>query len=125
MINKFEIIGVHFETNDKIRNYVKDKLGNLDHYIPKHSLSSAHLEVRLGVLKNKDQQATCEVTLYLPHEKINLTETGVNIYAAVDNAKIKLKQSIQKYKDEFANGQQQRHIFARISRKLKLRLPTR
>lgn len=124
MLQKFEITGVHVEIDDQLRNYVTNKLGSIDRYIPRNNRDSAHLEVRLREAKiNRKAQAVCEVTLYMPHETISLAEPAINMYAAVDIVKTKLKQQIQKYKDEFMNGKQRRHIFGRLRRRLTPRLP--
>jgi len=119
MVQKFEVTGVHFEIDKQMHKYVTNKLGNLDRYIPRHSRSSAHLEILLSESKlDGKHQAICEATLYLPHETINLTEKAINMHIAIDIVKSKLKQRIQKYKDEHANGKQRRHIIGRIRRQL-------
>ncbi|MGH7141886.1 MAG: ribosome hibernation-promoting factor, HPF/YfiA family [Candidatus Saccharimonadales bacterium] len=123
MVQKFEITGVRFDIDADLRSYIIKKLGNIDHYIPRHSRISAHLEVVLRKSKiNRQQQAICEVTLYMPHETINLKESAVNIYTAVDLVKTKLQQRIQKYKDEFMNGKQHRHLIGRSRNRLPSRL---
>jgi ribosomal subunit interface protein len=125
MVQKFEVTGVHFEIDKKMYNYVSKKLGSLDRYIPRHSRNSAHLEILLSESKlDGKQQSICEATLYLPHETINLTEKGANMFASIDIVSSKLKQLIQKYKDEHANGKQRRHIIGRIRRRLSSRSST-
>lgn len=119
MVQKFEVTGIHFEIDKQMNSYVTKKLGSLDRYIPRHSRDSAHLEVLLSESKlDGKHQSICEATLYLPHETINLTEQAATMYAAIDIVKSKLKQRIQKYKDEHANGKQRRHIIGRIRRSL-------
>jgi putative sigma-54 modulation protein len=115
VIQKFEITGRHLEINNQLREYVIKKLGDIDSYIPKHSRVSAHLEVLLSQSKiDGKQEATCEVTLYMPHEIVNIAESAINMFSAVDSVKVKLKQRIQKYKDESMSGKQRRHIFDRL-----------
>jgi len=126
MIKKFEIIGVHIEVDPKLHSYITKKLGDLDRYIPRHSRESAHLEVRLNESKiDGKTQFICEVTLYLPHETINLTETAITVYGAIDIIKGKLKQQIQKYKDENMSGKQRRHLFRHLKNRLSSKLPKR
>lgn len=118
MLQKFEISGVHLSVDDDLRKYVSKKIGNLDKYLPRASRASAHAEVFLKAEKSKGkQQATCEVTLYLPHETINLHETTINLYAAVDIVEAKLKLQLQKYKELRQAGKMHRKLFARFSRR--------
>jgi ribosomal subunit interface protein len=126
VIQKLEITARHLEIDSQLRKYAIKKLGDIDGYIPKHSRDSAHLEVLLSQSKiNGKQEATCEVTLYMPHETINITESAMNMYSAVDIVKVKLKLRIQKYKDESMSGKQRRHIFGRLRRHLSSKLPGR
>ncbi len=119
MVQKFDLTGIHFEIDKQLHKYVSQKLGNLDRYIPQHSRSSAHLEILLSESKiDGKQQSLCEATLYLPHETIHLKEKALTMHGAVDIVKAKLKQRIQKYKDEHFNGKQRRHIIGRLRRRL-------
>lgn len=118
MLQKFEIRGVHAKIDDNLRKYTMKKIGHLDKYLPRNNRASAHVEVSLKESKAKDKkQCTCEVTLHLPHETVNIEESTVNMYAAVDIAEAKLKQQIKKYKDAHATGRVHRHLFARLSRR--------
>lgn len=126
MIQKFEITGVHVEINQQLREYIIKKLGSIDRYLPRHSRDSAHLEVRLNESKIDGKiQTICEVTLYMPHDTINLTESANTIYGAVDITKTKLKQRVQKYKDEHMNSKKRRHVFGRLRQRLSSKLPRR
>ncbi|MDB5185415.1 MAG: hypothetical protein JWN38_1223 [Candidatus Saccharibacteria bacterium] len=117
MLQKFEIRGVHTEVDDSLRKYVTKKIGNLDKYLSAHNRASAHAEVQLKESKAKNKQhATCEVTFYLPGETINITESTLNIYAAVDIVEAKLKHQLQKYKDQRNSGKMHRRLFARFAR---------
>jgi ribosomal subunit interface protein len=118
MFTKFEISGVHLSVDDDLRKYATRKIGNLDKYLARASRASAHAEVFLKVAKAKDKQsATCEVTLHLPHETINVQETTLNLYAAIDIVEAKLKQQLQKYKELHSGGKLNRKLFARFTRR--------
>lgn len=76
------------------------KIAKLDGYMPKHARKSAHAEVKLKETKVKARkEATCEVILFLPGEKIQASETTINMYAAIDIVEEKLKTQLKKYKD--------------------------
>lgn len=101
MIEKLEIAGVHMELDDDISKYVTKKIGHLDRYIPRHARDSAHAEVKLkeSHAKNK-RQFTCEIILALPGEQIMVSESTLNMFAAVDIAEETLKNRLKKYKEK-------------------------
>lgn len=117
MIQKLEINGVHMSVGDDLRKYVLKKIGRLDKYIPRHAKTSAHAEVKLKEGKAKDKQIrTCEVILHLPHEVVTLSETTVNMYAAVDIVEEKLKNQLHKYKELHADPKLRQRLLARMKR---------
>ena len=117
MLQKFEIRGVHSVIDDNLRKYVTRKLGHLDKYMSRSCRQSAHLEVFLKESANKNKsRSTCEVNLHLPHETINVKESTINMYAAVDIVEAKLRQQLRKYKDLHHSGKMHRRLFARFSR---------
>ena len=118
MIEKFEIKGVHTHIDDNLRKYVTRKIGRLDKYLPKYHRDSVHAVVELKEAKAKDKNKyTCEVTMHLPKGNINVHESTVNMYAAVDIVEAKLKLQIKKYKDSHTNGKWYRHINGRLRRR--------
>lgn len=117
MIERLDISGVHLQVDDDLRKYVHKKVGHLDRYIPKHSRLSAHAEVRLKEAKAKDKkECTCEVVLHLPQEVVNVRESTVNMYAAIDIAEAKLKAQLKKYKSLHANPKLHRRLLIRMRR---------
>ncbi len=119
MLQKFEIQGVHHVVDDNLRKYVTKKIGGLDKYLSKHSRLSAHGEVYLKESKTKNKvNCTCEVTLFLPNQTLNLTETALNMYAAVDIAEAKLKVQLKKYKDLHQTSKIHQRVIARFRQKM-------
>lgn len=117
MIEKLEIEGVHMTVGDDLRKYVSKKIGRLDKYMPRHARASAHAEVKLKDAKAKTKaERTCEVIVNLPQDTIIVSETTVNIYAAVDIVEEKLKDQLRKYKDKHANPGLRRRLVARFKR---------
>lgn len=114
MVQKLEISGEHFIIDENLRKYITRKIGRLDKYLSRHSRASAHLEVRMKEHSSKGQkQCIIGITLYLPHDTINIKESTLNMYAAVDIAQVKLKQQIAKYKDLHGGGKLHRRLFGR------------
>lgn len=118
MINRLDINQVHMTADEALQKYLRRKIGSLDKYLPRHARESAHAEIKLKEAKAKNKNgSTCEVTLHLPHEVINVSETTVNMYAAVDIVEMKLRQRIIKYKELHAGGTLRRRLAMRFSRK--------
>ncbi len=119
MIQKLDIIGVHYALSDRLQADITKKLGHIDRYIPRHARDSAHLQIRLRETKHEGRlMPECEAKLSLPRETIMLTESGTTVYAALDIIESKLKQQIKRYKDQLPSGERSQHIFARLARKL-------
>lgn len=106
MIERLDIRFIHSERDEKLEKYVAKKIGRLDRFLPRHARESAHAEVSLKDGKagrSSDGRGYCvEVTLHLPHEVINVSETSINMYAAVDIVELKVRQRIIKYKEAYA-----------------------
>lgn len=117
MIKKLEIDGVHMSVGNDLKKYVGRKIGHLDKYVPRSARESVRVEVKLkeGKAKNK-QSRTCEVILRLPHEIITVSETTINMYAAVDIVEEKLKNGLHKYKELHANPALHRRLLAKFKR---------
>ena len=118
MIKKLEIDGVHMTVGDDLRKYVNKKIGGLEKYVPKHARKSVHVEVKLkeGKIKTKIER-TCEVIINLPNETYTVTETTINIFAAVDIVEEKLKKLLHKYKELHANPKLHQRLLAKLKRR--------
>lgn len=117
MVEKIEITGVHMSVADDLRKYIMKKIARLDRYAPRPARPSMHMEVKLkeGRVKNKNER-TCEVLVHLPHENIIVSETTVNMYAAVDIVEEKLKTKLHHYKALHADPTFRRRLLARLKR---------
>lgn len=116
MLQRLEIRAIHVNIDDNLRKYVTKKIGKLDKYLSRHNRESAHAEVQLKETNARDSKCMCDVTLHLPHETINVRESTLNMYAAIDIVEAKLKQQNQRHKDSRTNGKIQRHLWGRFSR---------
>lgn len=119
MLQKFDLKGVHTTIDENLQKYVARKIGRIDKYLPRAHRDSMHAIVELKeAAKAKDQRKyTCAVTLHLPHGTLNVAETTMNMYAAVDIVEAKLKLQITKYKESHASGKWARHVSGRFNRR--------
>lgn len=101
MTDRIEITGLKMEVNDDLRKYVTKKISKLEKFIPKKARESVFVAVKLKSGSNKGKkQYTCEVVLTLPKDTLNIKETTLNIFAAVDIVETKLKNQLKRYKDQ-------------------------
>jgi ribosomal subunit interface protein len=118
MIERFEVTTIHTTLDDRLEKYINKKLATLDRYVPRRNRASAHAEVIIKeekALKGQSHKnpCTCEVTLHLPHEVINVSESTSNPFSAVDIVEAKLKHAITKYKERHAPGLLKRRLAGR------------
>lgn len=114
---KLVVTGVHFTVHDKLQNYVTKKITGLEKYIPRKAREAAIADVRLKESKNKERKEyICEVTLELPHEVIEASDSTVNIFAAVDIVEAKLKGQLKKYKETHASPRLRQRIVRKFKR---------
>lgn len=118
MIKKLEIEGIHMTVGDDLKKYITKKIGKLDKYVPKYNRESVWADIKLREGKHRAlDQRTCEVILHLPHEKIVVSETTVNIFAAVDIVEEKLKNQLHKYKEKHNGPKLRQHLWSRLKRR--------
>lgn len=114
MISRLEIEGVHLELTDDMRRYVKSKIGRLDRFLPRKMRDSIHAEIKLKQGKKKGApERTCEIIMHLPQENFTVSETTINIFAAIDIAEQKLKNHIAKYKTKHLESKLRHRLLRR------------
>ncbi|MFZ1324139.1 MAG: ribosome-associated translation inhibitor RaiA [Candidatus Saccharimonadales bacterium] len=117
MIRKFEITGVHIDTDEKVKKYVTKRVAKLEKYIPRHARGSAHIDVKLSESKKqRDKQCTAEIIIYLPMETLTAKESTINLFAAVDIVEAKLQNQLKKYKDTHNDPKFYRRLTQRFRR---------
>src|SRR4051812_48514131 len=90
----------NFEADDKVREYLDKKIGNLDRFLPRKDRENTLAEVVLSHEPNatESSQYTCEVIIAVPGERIMSKESTINIYAAIDIVEAKMRAQLTKYK---------------------------
>ncbi len=97
---QLEVSGIHFELDDKTKQYALDKIGGLDRYFGRKVRGNIVGHVILTDNKsNGAQRFSCEVTLQTPDRRIVAKELTPNtMFSAIDLAEGKIKAQITKYK---------------------------
>ncbi len=118
MIQKFEVKGVHADTDEKLKKYVAKAVTKLERYMPKNSRESAHVEVKLKENKaQSNKKCTAELIVYMPHEVLNAKEATSNMFAAIDIVEAKLVNQLKKYKETHTNPHLLRRMAGRLRRR--------
>jgi ribosomal subunit interface protein len=118
MIKKFEITGVHADTDEKLQKYITKSVAKLERYIPRHARESVHIEVKLKESKSQNsQRCSAELIMFLPHGQLTAKEATVNMFAAVDIAEAKLINQLKKYKETHGTAKLRRRLVNRLRRR--------
>lgn len=115
MIASIEIVGINYDVDEATRKYVQKRIGRLDKYMPRHARATASAEVRLSeVNHDHGNKFEAEVKLNLPEKVLNVKESTVNIFAAIDIVEAKLKSQIDDYKQSHVDHIGKRRIMSRF-----------
>lgn len=120
MISNIAISGIHYDVNDKMEKYVRNKIGRLDRYMPRTGRRSVRAEVRLTEDKgNRSDKYQAEVVLHIKNGNLTAKEATLNMYAAVDIVEQKLKNQLRKHKEKHFDHRKRKDrksTFARLRR---------
>ena len=96
---KLEIVGRHFDVDDKVREYLSEKIASLDKYAPReHRDFTGQVILEEDASGREGNRFVCEVNLEPDGTTLHAKEGTVNIYAAIDICEAKLKAQLAKYK---------------------------
>lgn len=112
---KCDVTGRNFEVEDRLKDYVDEKIGGLERYVPKTARPAAHATVVLSDDPNgrEDNRYVCDVVLKVPGAELVSREGTVNIYAAVDIVEAKLRSQLETYKDKTAMAPRRGQMLSR------------
>jgi len=99
---KIDLGGHNFELDNKVRDYVTEKIGALEKYLPKVARDGASAAVTLeeDPSGREDNRFVCDAVMTVAGAKLVSREGTVNIYAAIDIVEAKLKAQLAKYKQK-------------------------
>lgn len=110
------ITGRNYEPDEKVRDYIEDKLGGLEKYLPKHTRDTANLTVVLldDTSARNDTRYVCDANLSIQGGQMHAQEGAINIYASIDIVEAKLKAQILKYKDMHTTEPRREKMMTRL-----------
>jgi putative sigma-54 modulation protein len=113
---RLDITGRNFEVEDKLHEYVEEKLGGLDKYLPRRDRPTAYCAVVLSddPSGREDNRYVCDVRFSVRGEPMVSREGTVNMYAAVDIVEAKLKSQLMKYKAKNTSRWRRNRMLGRL-----------
>jgi ribosomal subunit interface protein len=111
------LTGRGYDIDDKLNDYIEDKLSGLDKYVPREARKTAHLEVVLidDPSGREDNRYVCEASLKLPARILHSAEGAVNMYASVDIVAAKLRSQLRTYKDKHVTEPRRSRVLNRLT----------
>ncbi len=90
------ITGKNLDLSERMKEYVEEKIGKLDHYMP--SLTEARVELSKEKTKSAAQRQVVQVTLRANGALLRGEERSSDVRTAVDAVLVKLHKQIERYK---------------------------
>lgn len=99
MIANIEITGVgNFSPDDKLKKYIRKKIGSLDRLAPRHARKTMRAEVKVDeVNRENGNKYEVSVVLHVPDKTLTSKDTTMNAMAATDIVEAKLAAQLRKY----------------------------
>lgn len=116
---RLNIEAIHYKQDERIEEYIEQKIGKLDRLMPRHVRKTAHADVKLKGGPGRGKKLySCEVIVHLPKEIITISQAADGMNAAVDVAEAKLKNQLKKYKDKHTLNRRRvlQRLVARVRR---------
>jgi ribosomal subunit interface protein len=108
-----DVRGNGYDLNEKISEYVEEKIGGLEKYLPKAHREGVlgHVILTLDHSGREDNQCVCEARIQVKGATLEAKEATINMFAAVDIVEAKLKAQVIKYKAKHSPTQNRAKIF--------------
>lgn len=110
---ELQVGGDNYELNDKIKDYVEGKIGELEKFLPKKARDGVkgRVTLTLDISNREGNQCICEAQIPIRGTVLEAREATLNMYAAVDICAAKLKAQILKYKAKHGPRQNRAKVF--------------
>ncbi len=113
---RFDVSGRNYEVDEKLRDYIDEKLGGLERYVPRGVRASVRGEVVLedDASGREDNRYVCEAIVMIRGDRLMSREGTLNMYAAIDIVEEKLKAQLVKYKEKHSFGPRRERMLSRF-----------
>ncbi|HSX02081.1 MAG TPA: ribosome-associated translation inhibitor RaiA [Candidatus Saccharimonadia bacterium] len=112
---KLNIATRNFEADTKLKDYIEEKIGSLDKFLPRSVRGLAEGKIVLETDPNgrEDNRLVCEAILTIGGTTLVCREGAINMYASVDIVVAKLKAQICTYKEKHVKGPRRLRMLSR------------
>jgi len=100
MITPINITGTNYKVSSEAQDYVRDKIGKLDHFVPESVHETMFADVKMTQV-SRDQGAMydADVVMHLPNKTLTARDEQLTEQAAIDTVQEKLAMQLRKYKE--------------------------
>jgi ribosomal subunit interface protein len=95
---KIDIRAVHFELDEKARDYAAEKIGHLEKFYKNIVKAEVTLEMHGGDTPNV--KYGCKVKIVIPGNDLFAEEFSKDVFVAIDMVEQKLQQQLRKVKEK-------------------------
>jgi putative sigma-54 modulation protein len=117
------IKGKNIEITDPLRDYVDEKLGRLDRYLP--SIDEVRVELSVENVKSTKDRQVVQVTMRSNSTILRAEERSADMFAAIDAVRDKLRRQIRRFKEKPARVRERAQAAAREAEMASETLPPR
>ncbi len=86
----------NLELNDRLRDYVEDKVSKLHRYLP--NLDNIRVDLSESNARDSSRRMVAQITIYVPKAILRAEERAGDIFAAVDLVMDKMSRRVERYK---------------------------
>jgi len=92
------IQGKNMEVSESLKEYVHEKIGTLDRYLP--TIDKVRVELSVQQSKSSQDRLVVQVTMHSNSTILRAEERSADIFAAIDAVRDKLQRQIKRYKEK-------------------------
>lgn len=117
MIDPLNITGIKCTIDDRTEKYIKNKIGKLSRFLPRHARKIASAKVIVKQVDQKDGNIyEVEAIIDVPNKTIKSEENTSNVLAAIDIIERRLSAQLRKYKETTNLHEKNQGILAKFKR---------
>lgn len=118
MTHPITIAARHLTVSDELRRYVIRKMTRLERFVPRSEREQMTISVIFTSGAAKDMSdRTCKVNIQLAHGTVSVSETTINLYAAVDIAEAKIRTQLKRYKGMHGQPRLHQRVLSRLKQR--------
>jgi putative sigma-54 modulation protein len=113
---KLAVSGRGYEIDEGLREYVDEKIGGLERYLPRQmrSLAAGTVVLTDDPSGREDNRFVCEAIITVGRDKFVAKEGTINMYASVDVVDAKLASQLRAFKERHVGKPRRTRMLGRL-----------